>query len=120
MSIPQSQIDELKHVFKSLGIANEGGTPYFLIPAIALPAHCTPNVVDGLLCPLEQNGYPSRMYYSPRIERPPHPIPEKRLSWQAGTIRVLERNWNVLSWRIPNGTSMRLLQMVLAHLDAFQ
>jgi hypothetical protein len=119
MSVPQAQIDELKRVFKGLMVGSEGSIPYFLLPNITLPAHCAPGVVDGLLCPLVQNGYQSRMYYSHQVNRPAHPDPTKRLAWGGG-IRILERNWHVLSWQVHGGTSMRLLQMALAHLDAFE
>lgn len=119
MDIPQTQIDELKRVFKGVMVGSEGATPYFLLPNITLPQHCSPRIVDALLCPVVQNGYQTRMYYSERINRPPHPDPEKRLNW-SGNIRILERNWNVLSWQVQGGTTLRLVQMASAHLDAFE
>lgn len=119
MTIPQEQIDELKRAFPGVQSGTEGKVPYFFIPGISLPPHCTPRAVDALLCPLEQNGYPSRLYYSHHIERPPPSDPSRRMNW-TGQQRILERNWHVLSWKIPGGTSLRLTQMVLTHLEAFQ
>jgi hypothetical protein len=115
----QDQIEELGRVYQGVVIATEGQTPYYLIPAVPLPSHCSQPSVDVLLCPLQQNGYPTRLYFASSIGRPPHPNPRKQLNW-TGTVRILERNWHVLSWKVEGGTNMRLLQMLLAHLEAFQ
>jgi hypothetical protein len=113
------QIEELKRIFSGVMVATECNTPFYLIPKIALPDHCNPKVVDGLLCPVEKDNYQTRLYYSQRIDRPPPPAPKKPLNW-TGQIRLLEKNWFVLSWQIPDGTKQRLVQMVLSHLEAFQ
>ena len=118
MTASQEQVEELKHCFAGVQVGSEVDVPYYLIPAIALPPHCSPRIVDGLLCPLERDGYPSRLYYSHRVERPPRADPNKRLNW-TGEVRILERNWHCLSWKIPGGTVLRLAQMVLTHLEAF-
>ena len=118
MKFPQDQIDELKSSFPNVKLGVEGNMSYFLITGVDLPTHCNPKIVDVLLCPYETDGYPSRLYYSERIQRAPHPQ-KQPTNWQDAR-RILEKNWHVLSWKIPNGMSLRLLQMVLAHLDAFQ
>jgi hypothetical protein len=116
---PQSELEELKRVYSRTLVGGEANVPYYLISDVGLPEHCNPRVVDVLLCPVEQAGYPSRMYFSQRIDRPPHPDPNRRLNW-TGVMRVMERNWNVLSWRVGAGINQRLLQMVAAHLEPFQ
>jgi hypothetical protein len=119
MERPQKEVDELKRVYPRVFSGGEASVQYYLIPAVALPEHCSPQVVDVVLCPVEQAGYPSRMYFSQRIDRPPHSDPSKRLNW-TGTIRIMERSWHVLSWRVAAGVNQRLLQMVAAHLEPFQ
>ncbi len=119
MDRPQSEVEELKRVYPRTLVGQETNVSYYLVAGISLPDHCNPRVVDGLLCPVEQAGYPSRMYFSQRVDRPPHPDPNKRLNW-TGMIRIMERNWNVLSWRVAAGVNQRLLQMVAAHIEPFQ
>lgn len=117
MVIPQPELDELRRYYPKAMDGQEGGVPYVLIESAQMPPGCTPGNMDVLLCPLEQNGYPSRLYYQYRVECPPKP--GRNLNW-SGTARILERNWFMLSWKIPGGTAQRLVQMVQSHLEAFR
>jgi len=113
------QVGELVRAFPGTRTAQEGGATYYLLPSVTLPAHCQPSTVDLLLCPVQRDGYETRLFLSEQVQRPPHPDEKKRLNWN-GHARILERNWHALSWRIPGVLSMRLIQMVLCHLEAFQ
>ncbi len=53
---PQEQIDELKGLCSGLGLVEEAGIHYFLIPALALPQGCQPQKMDVLLCPTARDG----------------------------------------------------------------
>lgn len=113
------QIEELKRIYPGVLAATEGDTTFYFIPNIRLPDHCDPKVVDGLLCPVLREGYHTRLYFSQQVNRPPSSDPKKKQNW-SGSVRILERNWFVLSWQVPDGTSRRLVQMVCEHLEAFQ
>lgn len=102
------QVEELKKLFPSVKYAEEGGNRYYLIQNLALPEHCTPHVVDVLLCPDLKDGYNSRLYFSQQIN------PGKTLNWHVQGVRILERNWWAFSWRLPAG--LRLTQMLTSHL----
>lgn len=107
MTLPDDQVRELARLFPGVQQANEGGVTFFLIPKLSLPAGCTPERVDALLCPTARDGYPSRLFLAEQVTS---------RSWS--TARILERNWHMVSWRIREGP--RLAQMVMAHLDAFK
>jgi hypothetical protein len=117
MPLPPDQLEELRKYYSDVAEATEAGVPYALIRKASMPPGCNPAVMDVLLCPYEQNGYPSRLYFESRVECPPKP--GRNLNW-SGTARILERNWAMLSWRIPGGTSQRLVQMVQSHLEALR
>lgn len=108
MSFPSDQIEELKRLFGNVRAAEEGGTTYFLIPALALPASCTPSNVDALLCPTTRDGYHSRLFFAERIQSP---IPR---NWNANGVRIIERNWYAFSWKVPE--NLRLAQIIGVHL----
>lgn len=107
MEYPQDQIDELKTIAPSLRIAEEGGNTYILIEQLQLPEHCTPKVVDLLLCPKSRDGYPSRLYFSII----PTGIPAR--NWN-GQVRVLDRTWYAASWSCKTG--LRLAELLMVHL----
>jgi hypothetical protein len=111
MTLPDDQLDELKKFYPAAACAKEAGITYVLLPKAALPIGCDPPNVDLLLCPAARDGYPSRLYFSTQVESP------KQLNWN-GSTRVLERNWFAYSWKIE--PSIRLAQMVQAHLQAFR
>ncbi len=85
---------------------------YFLLPNLSLPDGRVPSVVNGLLCPSQRDGYPSRLYFSSRIEG------GKATNWNASDVRILERNWFAFSWKTRDG--LRLAQMIGAHLDGLR
>lgn len=109
MNFPQEQIEELKKTFGEVSYCEEGGYGYFLIPSLHLPDGCEPPQVDALLCPMQRDGYPSRLFFSQEIN------PPVKRNWNASNVRILERNWWAFSWKdVPS--ELRLIQIVLAHL----
>lgn len=102
------QIEELKKLFSGVKYAEEAGHRYFLIQDIELPANCTPDKVDILLCPDHREGYRSRLFFASQINS------GKSLNWNIQGIRILERNWYAFSWKLPEG--LRLAQMLTSHL----
>jgi len=110
VTFPDDQVGELVRLYPHTTEAQEAGVPYFLIPELALPAGQNPPQVDALLCPNGRDGYPSRLFLSQALAN---------LAGRNWTnVRILERNWFAVSWRIRDG--LRLAQMVRAHLDAFR
>jgi hypothetical protein len=106
---PQDQIDELKRIAPNLRIAQEGGIPYILIEQFELPAGCQPAVSDLLLCPRPRDGYQSRLFFPQQITG----IPAR--NWN-GRVRVMERNWTAISWKVPG--NLRLAETLLIHLKS--
>jgi len=114
MTLPNDQIDELKALFPGLAKYEEGPLVYFLIPNLQLPRGCEPSVVDALFCPMNRgDGYPSRLFFASRIKSP------IERNWNGQDVRIIERNWYAISWQIGNAT-LRLAQMISAHVRAFQ
>lgn len=109
MDFPTDQVEELEQLFPGARRADEGGVTFFLLPGLRLSGR-TPSEVEALLCPVQRDGYASRLFLAQQVQ------PCCAGSW--GIVRILERNWHAVSWRTREG--LRLAQMVLAHLDAFR
>jgi hypothetical protein len=112
--LPQDQIDELKGMYSGLGLIEEAGVQYLLIPNLVLPKGCAPVKVDALLCPTNRgDGYASRLFFAQQVTGP------RPLNWNANSVRIGERNWHAFSYRI-GASARRLAQMVSSHLTALQ
>lgn len=114
MSFDETQIKELKSLCPSLMGVEDGGTAYISIPKLKLPNECAPEVVDALLCPSTRDGYNSRLFLSEKVN---HKGPGQNWNPNDGVI-IANRRWWAVSWNT-NAEKLRLLQMVLNHLDAF-
>lgn len=112
MNLPKDQIAELVRLFPETQCADDGGATYFLISKLELPAGCTPPTVDVLLCPSPLDGYESRLFFAQEVKS------GSARNWHVQGRRILERNWCAFSWKTRPG--LRLVQMVLAHLDGFK
>lgn len=112
MELAPDQVEELRGVFTRPQVADEAGLTYILLEQIALPAGCSPPVVDALLCPQPRDGYTSRLFFSAKVTC------GKPLNWNKED-RILERNWFAFSWKT-NRENLRLLQMVLDHMAALR
>lgn len=111
--LPQDQIDELKGMYSGLGLIEEAGVQYILIPNLVLPKGCTPATVDALLCPTSRDGYSSRLFFAQQVAGP------KPLNWNANGVRIGDRNWHAFSYRI-GASAQRLAQLVSSHITALQ
>jgi len=111
MNFDENQIAELKKITPNLSIAQEGGYDFILIENLQLPEGCQPAVVDALLCPTPREGYESRLFFPAQITGCP------ARNWN-GNIRVLERNWYAMSWKVLSG--LRLYEILLVHLKALR
>jgi len=102
MAITNDQRIELEAVCESVGSCVVGSIEYHLLTGLRLPG-CQPPTLDGMLCMGERDGYPTRLFFSERV------VPAKpyALNWKAQTDRILERNWHVYSWKVPQGLSPR-------------
>ena len=109
MNIPQEQIEELKRAFGNVQLGEEGEYVFLQILSLQLPDGCEPKIVDVLLCPMQRDGYPSRLFFSEEIKTP------VSRNWNTQNVRILERNWWAFSWKLKH-TDLRLIQLVSAHL----
>lgn len=109
---PEDQLTEVASLYPGAATAGEGGVTFVLLPNVSLPAGLTPTHADLLLCPVERDGYPCRLYFSAAIEGGP---PQ---NWHVQGARIIERSWWAFSWKVPVG--LRLAQMVEAHLQALR
>jgi hypothetical protein len=112
MDHPQDQLAELKRYCTGLKAVNEGGTTFFLLENLRLPAGCDPAVCDALLCPVAREGYPSRLYLSVLVKSP------YTRNWNKTDARIAERNWVAFSWKV-DLPSPTLAQLLIAHLNGF-
>lgn len=83
---------------ESVGTCMVGGIEYHLLSGLRLPGS-QPEKIDALLCMGERDGYPTRLYFAERVQ----PSKPYKLNWKGQTDRVLERNWHVYSWKVPQG-----------------
>lgn len=110
-SFPEEQIEELKALCPDVASCEEGGVQYFLLPNLRLPAGCSPQVVDALLCPTPRDGYECRLYFSSVVKN--------GLNWNKRNIRIVDRPWSSFSWKT-NQPGLRLAQMVTELLRALK
>jgi hypothetical protein len=113
--MPEDQIAAVKFIYPEIATAQEGDFTFVLIPKVKLPDGCNPRVVDALLCPQARDGYPSRLFVSQRIVHR-----GKTQNWNPqNSVVILGRDWWALSWKLAKAENT-LLQMIMAHLDAFR
>jgi hypothetical protein len=112
MSYPEDQVAELKLLCPDTSEVQEGGCSFLLLPGLHLPDGCSPARIDALLCPTARDGYASRLFFAEKIQT------KAQRNWNATRVRIAERNWHAFSWK--TNASLRLAQMVAAHLRALQ
>lgn len=110
MAYPAEQIAALKRYCDRLSSFEEVAKTFFRLDGLRLPQGCDPRICDGLLCPVEHAGYPSRLYFSKMVTSP------YTKNWNATNERIGENNWFAFSWKVdlPNAT---LEQLLVAHLN---
>src|SRR5262249_39457395 len=102
MLISTDQVAGLKIVCPSPEYFEEGQRPFILLREHLLPSGTSPERCDLILCPLDRDGYSSRLFFSERVTRSATATTKDPLNWN-GTVRLLERNWFAYSWRIADG-----------------
>jgi hypothetical protein len=112
MTFSDDEVQELAGLHPGVRRSTEAGITYFLIPNLELPPGHTPATTDALLCPTARDGYESRLFLATMLSG------GRGTNWNATQVRILERNWFAVSWKVRAG--LRLAQMVRAHLDAFR
>jgi len=112
MDYPKDQIEALKAYCSKLSALTEANIIYLYLEGLHLPSGCQPQVCDALLCPVQRDGYPSRLFFSEQIT-PPYPR-----NWNITNQRIGEKNWWAFSWRV-DLPSPTLLEMLLSHLSGF-
>jgi hypothetical protein len=113
MSFAEDELLELVALSSEVAVAMDGGQEFVLLSAVKLPDGCIPAAVDLLVAPNGRDGYPSRVYFSQQVtSRVPR-------NWHVQNTRIAERNWFAFSWRVNQG-GLRLLQLVMAHLEALR
>ena len=112
MSFPEDQIAEVKQLCPDVQLHEEAGCAYLLLPGLNLPDGCSPASMDALLCPTSRDGYPSRLFFTEKVKSP------TERNWNANGVRIAERNWQAYSWK--TNPSLRLIQMIAAHLGALR
>lgn len=100
MAINNDQRAELEAECEAVGSCIVGNTEFHLLTGLRI-AGCTPPKVDAMLCMGERDGYPTRLFFAERVA----PAKPYALNWKAQTERILERNWHVFSWKVPQGLS---------------
>ena len=113
MSFEPDQIRELKAVYPKINALDEGGVTLIQISDLWLPSGCVPGVVEALLWPYPRDGYSSRLFLSSKIT---HQGPG--INWNHAGGIIANRAWWAVSWQT-NKSELRLLGMVIAHLQAF-
>lgn len=110
MAYPPEQIAGLRKYCNRLSSFEEVAKTFFRLDGLRLPLGCAPPICDGLLCPAQHAGYPSRLFFSEKITSP------YTKNWNATNERIGESNWFAFSWKVdlPNGT---LEQLLIAHLN---
>lgn len=111
--INHEEIEALRSICPELSLGEESGTEYILIGKLILPEGCTPECVDGLLCPTPRDGYSSRLFLSSEVA---HHGQGK--NWNAKGVLILGKRWWAVSWKTPE--EQTLLQMFQNHLIAFR
>jgi hypothetical protein len=114
MTEVSTQVEDLKRYCDRVGVLTEGGVTFYLLEGLRLPGGCTPSSCDGLLCPSERDGYPSRLFFSVQIA----PAYARNWNWNTSNARILERNWFAFSWKVEQATPT-LVDLLIAHLNGF-
>ena len=112
MAYPPEQIEDLKRYCGKLSALSEGVVTYLHMEGLRLPPGCAPSVCDALLCPVEKDGYPSRLYFSAQI------VSGYTQNWNCSNARIGEHNWFAFSWRV-NLVAPTLTQLLIGHLNGF-
>ncbi len=102
-----AELEELKLICPGAAEIPEGNITYVLLPDLQVPNY---GRVDGLLCPQDRDGYPTRLFLAVQI-------PGKGANWSQH--RILDRSWWSCSFK-DVWSSMRLAEILAAHLGGLR
>ena len=83
---PPEQLEELRRICPDAKDIAESGVTFVLLPGLVVPGQGS---LDGLLCPQQRDGYPTRLLLSRQILG-------KGNNWTLH--RILDRTWHAWSW----------------------
>ena len=110
MTIAPEALNSLRPFSDKAEILVGDGREFVLLPGLKVTVNDVVHVLDGLLCPSEIQGYKTRLFLSESIL-------EKAQNWNL--FAFFGRTWHAPSWQGIDA-SLRLPQMLRAHLDAFR
>ena len=113
MALDIDEVRELKSFYPDVEGTEEAGVTFIRIPVLTLPAGCSPQKSEALLCPVPRDNYPSRLFLAQRVS---HSGPGN--NWNADGVLLAGKKWWAVSWHT-HQTGQRLLGMITAHLLAF-
>ncbi len=109
---PEEQLEALKKYCSKLSAFAEGGVTFLYLENLRLPQGCIPGVCDALLCPVNRDGYPSRLFFSAEAAS------LRSQKWNMADAHIGGKNWWAFSWR-HTLTNPTLVQLLVEHLTAF-
>jgi hypothetical protein len=110
VSIGEDELEGLRPFSSRPEVLTEGGSEFVFIPGLKVTVGDAFRVVDGLLCPRQMHGYPTRLYLSAAI-------PGKGSNWNS--YMFFGRTWHTPSWRGVDA-ALSLPQMLRAHLEIYR
>jgi hypothetical protein len=100
----------LGRTFPEANFFCEAEKQYVHLPVLKVLINGVTTDMEGLLCPGEHSGYPTRLFLSQRV-------PGKGQNWTDHTI--LGKTWSTWSWKdVP--ASLPLTEILLGHLRALR
>lgn len=112
MDYDEDQVAGLKEYCKKVSLLEECGVTFLFMEELRFPEGCSPNVCNGLLCPVPREGYPSRLYLSCKVSCP------YEKNWNVSEARIGEWNWYAFSWKVER-PNLTLPELLIAHLSGF-
>lgn len=110
MSIRPDELEGLRPFSSEAEVLTEGSGEFVLLPNLKVTVGGVTRVLDGLLCPRQMHGYPTRLYLSAAIR-------EKGSNWSS--YMFFGRAWHTPSWTNVD-TALSLPQMLRAHLEIYR
>jgi hypothetical protein len=108
----EDRLVSLRSIYPGATLVVDGGREYILLPDLKITTDGKVVVMDALLRPGEQSGYPTRLFLAQAL-----PTKGRGGGWSAHVICA--RTWHTWSWRdVP--ADLPVLQILLGHLWALR
>jgi hypothetical protein len=110
VSFTDTDLLGLRRICPEASFLCETKKQYVHLPVLKVPISGVTTDIEGLLCPGEHSGYPTRLFLSQKV-------PGKGQNWTDHTI--LGKTWRTWSWKdVP--ASLSLTEILLGHLTALR